>query len=319
MESIACTTPIQQMKYDDGENTFFIKRDDLLPFSFGGSKVRIAEHYFKDLEAKGCNCAITYGGSRSNINRVMANMCKAKGLECRVVMSADEDGTMAETCNSRIIRQLGIEPICCDKSRVCETVGSVMDDCRLKGLKPYYIYGDIHGSGNDHIAVPAYIEAYDEIQSCETAAGREFDYIFHASATGITQSGLICGKLKHHGNARIVGISVARTHGQVRALIADNVKKALGCEGGAHLDENIYVEDRYICGGYGRYDDRIMKSIREVLNSDGIPLDTTYTGKAFWGMGEYLKQHGVKGARVLFIHTGGLPLFFDDIRNHEGL
>ena len=28
-------------------------------------------------------------------------------------------------------------------------------------------------------------------------------------------------------------------------------------------------------------------------------------------MEEYLQDHGVTGKNVLFLHTGGLPLFFD--------
>lgn len=56
-----------------------------------------------------------------------------------------------------------------------------------------------------------------------------------------------------------------------------------------------------------------MDTIHSVLLKDGIALDTTYTGKAFWGMQQYLKKHGVTGKNVLFIHTGGTPLFFDDL------
>ena len=48
-----------------------------------------------------------------------------------------------------------------------------------------------------------------------------------------------------------------------------------------------------------------------MLRCNGIPLDPTYTGKAFWGMLQYLKDHGIRGKRILFLHTGGTPLFFD--------
>ena len=45
----------------------------------------------------------------------------------------------------------------------------------------------------------------------------------------------------------------------------------------------------------------------------GIPLDSTYTGKAFRGMLSYLEENGIHGQKILFIHTGGTPLFFDDL------
>ena len=47
----------------------------------------------------------------------------------------------------------------------------------------------------------------------------------------------------------------------------------------------------------------------------GIPLDSTYTGKAYAGMRAYLNKQGIRGKNILFIHTGGTPLFFDDLEN----
>ena len=76
----------------------------------------------------------------------------------------------------------------------------------------------------------------------------------------------------------------------------------------------MIFDDSYICGGYGKYNDEIINTIKEVMQKEGIPLNTTYTGKAFWGMKEYLQKHKIVGKRVLFIHTGGTPLFFDDLK-----
>ena len=47
------------------------------------------------------------------------------------------------------------------------------------------------------------------------------------------------------------------------------------------------------------------------MTQNGLPLDPTYTGKAFWGMKEYLEKNNVIGKKILFIHTGGTPLYFD--------
>ena len=48
-----------------------------------------------------------------------------------------------------------------------------------------------------------------------------------------------------------------------------------------------------------------------MLSVNGIELDTTYTGKAYVGCEKYLQDNNIKGKKVLFVHTGGLPLFFD--------
>ncbi len=60
-------TLLYPLKFNDGQSTYYIKRDDLVPFSFGGNKVRIVQKYFKDMSKKGCDCIITYGNSRSNL------------------------------------------------------------------------------------------------------------------------------------------------------------------------------------------------------------------------------------------------------------
>ena len=51
----------------------------------------------------------------------------------------------------------------------------------------------------------------------------------------------------------------------------------------------------------------------------GMPLDSTYTGKAFMGMKDYIEKESLKGKQILFIHTGGTPLFFDDINQYSDI
>ena len=145
--------------------------------------------------------------------------------------------------------------------------------------------------------------------------GVQFDYIFLSTGTGMTQSGLLAGKaIARRSKQKVIGISVARKREQETEVI----KKYLD----AFFQENqiwiekypeIYVEDDYLSGGYGKYSDGIKNTIRSMFVCNGIPLDSTYTGKGFYGMLEYLKKNEIKNVNVLFIHTGGTPLFFDNI------
>ena len=65
--------------------------------------------------------------------------------------------------------------------------------------------------------------------------------------------------------------------------------------------------------GYGSYNDEIINTIIYVMKNYGIPMDSTYVGKAFYGMNKYIKENKIKDKNILFIHTGGTPLFFDDL------
>ena len=55
----------------------------------------------------------------------------------------------------------------------------------------------------------------------------------------------------------------------------------------------INVVDDYLCEGYGSYNRQIEKTIYNQFTSNGMPLDPTYTGKAFWGMQDYLEKNNI--------------------------
>lgn len=65
-------TPIMKISWADLPCNIYIKRDDLLPISFGGNKVRIAREFFDDMDAKGMDCMVGYGNARSNLSRALA-------------------------------------------------------------------------------------------------------------------------------------------------------------------------------------------------------------------------------------------------------
>ena len=72
-------TPIQKLEFPNDRNVrLYCKREDLLPFSLGGNKVRIGRAFFCDMQEKNKDCMIIYGNSRSNLCRVLANLCCAE-------------------------------------------------------------------------------------------------------------------------------------------------------------------------------------------------------------------------------------------------
>ena len=90
-------TPVVQIS--DEKNSLYIKRDDLLPFSFGGNKVRIALEFINDMKNKGKNSIVGYGNSRSNLSRALANLCYQFEIPCHIISPAYEDGTRVDTYN----------------------------------------------------------------------------------------------------------------------------------------------------------------------------------------------------------------------------
>lgn len=299
-------TPIQYLGTGPGGQRIYIKRDDLLGFSFGGNKCRIAEVLLQDMKEKGYDFFVSYGSRKSNLNRVVGTLCKAENIPC-LVITALEDGEKEDTFNSRILERMEIQSVFCDKSHVRETVEQTLADLREKRYHPYYIYGDSTGKGNESAVRKAYAAAYEEIRQWEKQNRIYFRQIFHASGTGMTQGGLVAGQKAASGQEQIIGISVARNAARGAVEVARFA--------GVPVDQVCFL-DEYLCGGYGMYEEEIERTIEHVMEQYGIPLDPTYTGKAFTGMMKWLGTHGNEGDPVLFIHTGGTPLYFDFIEKN---
>ena len=300
-------TPIQMLGLELNNNTFYIKRDDLIPISFGGNKARKAVLFFEDFKIKGCDCIVTYGSSRSNHCRVIANLAASEGISCYIISPIEAS---KPTSNDKMVKIFGAQVTKCSEKEVRNTIKSKIEELRALGYNPYFIQGGGHG----RIGTQAYINAYKEILDYESNENLYFDYIFHASGTGTTQAGLVCGGLIYENRKKIIGISIARRNPYGSQVVLDSINDYMESIGRERIttDDIDFIDD-YILDGYGSYSKDILETIKEILVVDGIPMDATYTGKAFWGMKEYIKKNQITYKNILFIHTGGTPLFFDNL------
>lgn len=309
-------SPIQKLNNKINENEIYVKREDLLTFSLGGNKVRIAQEFFEDMERKGLDTMVAYGNTRSNLCRVIANTCSMRHIPCYIICSREEhEEVHKETGNSHLMKLLGAKLVPCEKKEIAQTVECLMDEIREKGGKPYYIYGNKFGTGNEGTAVRAYAKAYQEILEYEKEAGITFDYVFHASGTGATQGGLTCGHILSQDQKKIVGILISsREYERAFHIIKEGMQSYFHehkIEWTEDYEKEIILAGEYTKGGYGIYDKEILEIVRNAFVSESLPLDPTYTGKAFWGMQQYIKDNKLKNKKILFIHTGGSPLFYD--------
>lgn len=297
-----------------GRNRLFIKREDTLPFSFGGNKVRIANAFYNDMLVKNKNLMIGYGNSRSNLCRALSHLCTSKNMPIWIVSPADDDGACCNSFNRNLVIRFNTKIISCRKTEVAATIHQTIYQAEKQGYAPYYMNGDCYGRGNEATPVQAYVDVYKEIIQQAKAEARNYHYIFLATGTGMTHAGLICGRTMFHDRdfaPEIVGISIARPVDKARACIENYVTAYMESNGAPCNNQiRINVAD-HSCGGYGRYNKEVEDIIFTLLAKDGIALDPVYTGKAFCGMLKYLKEQKIEGCDILFIHTGSNPLFFD--------
>ena len=344
------STPIEFFGNVGGAE-LYVKRDDLIPVAMGGNKVRIAAEIFAEMSRRGCDAVITYGSVTSNLNRAVALMAKDAGVKCYAIVKQEkgrcstgtgaaqgcgeltgpgaEPGTAAAEklpLNYRLVLASGARVAETDSNHVGETVARVMAESRDRGEKPFYVYGDETGHGNEEVLSRAYKEVYGEILRQEQAlfdGEYHFTEIFTAVGTGSTVSGLIAaaggeGALPgmtgagaapgaaagpDGGERHITGISVARSREAVLA--------AIGPE-----NERFTITDEYLAGGYGQTaaagaaPSSLENFCITTSLAHAMPLDPVYTGKALFGTMEEIRKRGVTG-KVLFLHTGGTPLYYD--------
>ena len=293
-------------------NELYIKREDLIPFSFGGNKARKAELFFREIDRGNFDCVVTYGSSSSNHCRVISNMAASRSMECYIISPEEAS---EPTFNSNMMERFGARITVCKEEEVHGTIESLIERLEKEGKKPYFIAGGGHGNIGTH----SYYQCYEEIRSYEKQTGIHFDYIFHASGTGTTQAGLVCGKLINSDDKSIVGISIARKNPRGRNVVVQSVKEYLSEKGFRTdleaVEDAVIFDDSYTGDGYGA--NTSAEIIEYIMNKYGIPLDSVYTGKAFGGMLDYIKKNDIGDKNILFIHTGGTPLFFDFLEKHK--
>ncbi len=319
MKNPVLVTPITEIEWPEAAgNRIYLKRDDLQPYSLGGNKVRIAWEFLADLHDKGCSAMLMYGDLRSNLCRILAGMCRADGIPAKMIATEENRADSFTGFNETITAMFDIPVRTVEKDRIAEAVDEEMNGFRACGLKPYYIYGNRFGTGNEGVAARAYAKAYAEIISYERETGLHFDLIAVPAGTGATLGGMIAGAYECGDADRLLGFSIS-SRSRERAL---RILKETACgyfEGrGLHADprgieERIHLLTEYNLGGYGKIDARVYECVKKMMLVNSVAMAPEYSGKAFLGLTDFITEKNIRNKNILFLHTGGLPLFFDSL------
>lgn len=283
-----------------------VVRDDIFPFIGGGSKARKAIEYERFLKENGYNAVVTCGGIQSNHNRAIALMASRNGWKCHLVYHGAKERFDTERGNAAIVRATDTTMDFVDTSDISAAMDAAMEHFASQGLKPYYI----HGGGHDLPGGIAYVKAIQSLYQQCTKLNYKPNCIFLASGTGSTHAGIVVGlELVGWSDVKVIGISVARSRDRGKIIVSEFANElAKHYNLNKDFSSEIIFDDRFVSGGYERADSQEVDFINEAMRSTGLIFDTTYSGKALWGMKHYLDDGSVKGD-VLFWHTGGIMNF----------
>ena len=251
----------------------------------------------------GYNACVTTGGIQSNHNRAIALMCARNGWKCHLVYHGTQGRFEAEKGNALLVRKSGATVEFVNAENIGPAMDAAITQLSKEGYKPMYI----HGGGHDIPGGVALVEAVKALKVKCDRAGYKPKYIFHASGTGSTQAGIAVGlDLVGWADVKLIGISVARQKARGTLLIEDfanMLAKYYGFDKDYH-GKIEFITD-YLSGGYENYSLEMTGFLDDIMRQTGIPFDSTYSGKALYGMTDLLAKNNITG-NVLFWHTGGL-------------
>lgn len=281
-----------------------VVRDDIFPFIGGGSKARKAVYYEKYLKEQGYNAVVTCGGIQSNHNRAIALMAARNGWKCHLCIQGEESRFIQEKGNALLDRLSGAECELIHPEDTAIAMDRAMLSLQQSGYRPYYV----HGGGHDIPGGVAFVDAVRELKQVCDLENYKPDYIFHASGTGSTQAGLIVGLDQvGWGDVKVIGISVARQYERGKQVITDFANMLADYYGmDARYDDKVFFNTDYLCGGYEKYTPEMKDYLTKAMAMTGLVFDTTYSGKAFFGMMDMIKKNDLQRQNILFWHTGGI-------------
>jgi len=278
-------------------DSFAIFRDDLFPFLGGGNKARKMMALDGTIKKEKYTAVVTTGGIQSNHCRAVALYCKKNNLECTIVFHGEEDTFYKQYGNAKIVRSTDAKLVFCKPNEISERMNQAMDTYRTTGHHPFYIYG----GGHTLEGASAYIDLVGTI----VKEGYVPDYIFVASGTGSTHAGILAGLTKYNLKTELIGISVGRGKEKAEKIVKEFYDELCDAYNILTQKNNVIVEDKFLCGGYGEYNSEIKNIEKNSLVDYHLFLDTTYTAKVFYGMQQIIKARSLNG-NILFWYTGGL-------------
>lgn len=298
---LGAPTPIHRLerfeKAIDSACPIFIKRDDAIPFGFGGNKVRKLELVMAAALGEGADTVITCGGVQSNHCRATAAAAARLGLACHLVLSGEPP--QALTGNTRLDELFGATlHFVPNRADRMPTMVSLEATLQADGRKPKVVpLGASTPLGAAGLAL-AIFEMIDQ--------GHRPDVIVHASSSGGTQAGLLAGLALAGLKPRVIGISADESEAVLRDTVealergvidlAESNAEPLGAE----------VQDSFVGKGYGIPTEASREAQALLARSEAIIVDHTYTAKALAGLAALVRSRSLKdGSSILFWHTGG--------------
>lgn len=295
---LGAPTPVEEMSRlrtaIGGGPRLLVKRDDAIPFGFGGNKIRKLEYALAEAVSAGADTLVTVGGIQSNHARATAAAATKLGMRCVLILNGAAPDR--PTANATLDRLLGAEiEYIPGRAERAEASERAVERLRGEGRRPFFL----PLGASTSVGALGFVAAIDEL----AGQGVTPDVIVHACSSGGTQAGLVAGLALRGIGARIIGVSADDPAASIAATVRRIIR---GIEGLESFDGEIEVDDTRVGDGYGSPTEASREAQELAARTEALFVDHTYTAKALGALIANVRQGTFSASQtVLFWHTGG--------------
>ena len=284
-----------------------MKRDDLTGSVLSGNKVRKLEFIAAHALEHGFQTLVTCGGVQSNHCRATALVAAQLGLDCHLVLRADDAGEQ-NTGNFLLDRLAGatFEILPANEwATQLKAIYARLESEFAEAGRPALM---IPTGGSDSLGVWGYIAATEELRGDLDELGIKRAALTLATGSAGTQTGLTAGVAMLDLPLDVVAYAVCDDADWFDRRVTSDWEASLArWPQLPKIDVMPRTRDHSVGPGYGRADEPVYELIAELARLEGIVLDPVYTGKAFHGLLSDLRDGFYQDVDdIIFVHTGGV-------------
>jgi D-cysteine desulfhydrase len=316
-------TPVQ--KLDNlgkaiGYENVWIKRDDQSSDVYGGNKVRKLEFAIADALRQKKKYVVTVGGIGTNHGLATTIHCGRAGIKTVLVLIPQPITDKVQE-NLLLDQHFGAEII----------VGRSIPEAYLRAAWVLLTHPDSYllwAGGTSALSTIGYVNAAFELKrQADAGLLPEPAYIFGATGSMGTTAGLIVGARLSGLKSRIVGVKVSMdSYANVKGTVSLANKTASlmrrhdpSVPAMRFTAADFDLKTDFFGDEYGRVTPEGVAAVELIRKTEGIKLETTYTGKALAATLDFVKKDkSLKGAPVLFWNTYNGVDFSETVRQCGG-
>lgn len=266
--------------YSSKEIEVSIKRDDMIHPFISGNKWRKLKYNLQAANTQGKRKLLTFGGAWSNHLLATACAAAAYGFESKAFVRGD----VVKNPVLSMCKLFGMEIVFVDREAYRDKKALFN---HLLDKEDYYF---IDEGGAGHLSTIGCEEIISELHS-------GYDHILCAAGTGTTAAGLAIA-IEKLGLSTTLHVVPVLKGGDFILTEMEGLH--------ASLSQTVLHPD-YHFSGYAKTKPELIEFVKEFVSTTGIMIEPTYTGKAMFALHDLIaKDYFKRGAKILFIHTGGL-------------